>query len=601
MKNEYTSVTIILSLFTLLTLSFAVSTGMTFDELGHIPAGYTHLRHGDYRLNPESPPLIEMISTTPLLFTTINLPIPSDAWSKADQWDFGRQFFWVKNKEPYNILWKARLPMIMIGIAFLIIIYFWTKELYGSLPAITAMGFAAFTSIIIANAGIASTDLGFATVGLLTLYWYWKLQRQPSKKRLVLTGIALGLALASKHTALYLIPLLAILAWIEVFSKDEDIFQIWSRIKQGLMIIGIALLILLLAYRIFQIPMYGVGLSYVIEHTERYGYLMGEHSTQGWWYYFPLAFLIKSPLPLLLLFGIAISLLITKRKEYNLSNELYLLIPIMYFFTVFAFSSLNIGIRHILIIYPFVFIAASKVANHAVLRWTIPPLGAWLLIGTLLIHPYHLAYFNELVGPDNGPEWLIDSNIDWGQDLPTLKRYMKEKKIDQVILGYYGTDNATIRGIRSTPLKCSPQKGVIAVSINLLKGITHKEHICLGWLKKYEPIEKLGYSIYVYNITESKVDYEKELQLLEEYRKTNTTGTIYLGVLGANLSINNPQILPLPCNETFGTIALSVNSINEWKQESVNCYRWTSQLATVAHVGETIRIYRVIEKTKPSQ
>jgi hypothetical protein len=131
-------------------------------------------------------------------------------------------------------------------------------------------------------------------------------------------------------------------------------------------------------------------------------------------------------------------------------------------------------------------------------------LVGWFVISSLFISPHYLAYFNELVGgPDRGHQYLLDSNIDWGQDLKLLSMYVKEHNIDKIHLAYFGWDSCANRGIKCEQLGCSPRAGVLAVSVNNLVGLYPAMAKCLAWLREFKPIKKIGYSIFVYNLEEN--------------------------------------------------------------------------------------------------
>ena len=133
--------------------------------------------------------------------------------------------------------------------------------------------------------------------------------------------------------------------------------------------------------------------------------------------------------------------------------------------------------------------------------------AGWLAFSSLSVAPHYLAYFNELVGgPRNGPNYLLDSNVDWGQDLKLLARYLREDDVDEVKLNYFGVDRCERYGISCVEMKCEPEGGLIAVSVNSLYGLTEKESHCFQWLRQFEPIETIGYSIYLYRLMEDEVD-----------------------------------------------------------------------------------------------
>src|SRR5262249_11687693 len=177
---------------------------------------------------------------------------------------------------------------------------------------------------------------------------------------------------------------------------------------------------------------YTYGFLYTLESMEiRFAYLLCEYSSTGWWYYFLVTFFIKTPIPLLLL--ILLGFILIKRYGGGFAAEATLLLPVGFYWLTAMFNHINIGHRHILPIYPFLIVFASKIAR----AWQPPRakrlaalmacLLAWNMVETALVYPHFLAYFNEIAGgPANGYRWLTDSNLDWGQDLKGLAAYQRE-------------------------------------------------------------------------------------------------------------------------------------------------------------------------------
>ena len=185
----------------------------------------------------------------------------------------------------------------------------------------------------------------------------------------------------------------------------------------------------------------------------RPSFLAGSYSNFGWWYYFPIAFLIKTPLALLALFFVGLVSSVRRGRILSLDGEAFLVVPIVLFLGVAMTSTLNIGLRHILPIYPFVIVLAV-VAARALADGKAkhgPAICAVLLAAGVLefasVYPNNLAFFNRAVGgPSNGFRYLADSNIDWGQDLKPLKGWMDRNQVAHINLAYFGVaDPALLR------------------------------------------------------------------------------------------------------------------------------------------------------------
>jgi hypothetical protein len=258
-------------------------------------------------------------------------------------------------------------------------------------------------------------------------------------------------------------------------------------------------------------------------------YLFGQTSETGWWYYFPIALILKTPLPLLILFAAAFVRTISKRTW---RAALIFLLPSLLLFISLLFNTNNLGYRYLLPILPLIVVYASGLWPRSVSRSlcrsvTLSPshlvilsLLAWQIIGTLRIYPYYLTYFNEITGgPDRGRYILSDSNIDWGQDMVGLKNYIEQNKIDQIKLSYFGIAHPTAYGLRTQaipPVRTAmhdqgawwlktyyppdPPPGKYAISVVNLMGGIWIEPAAYAFFRDRRPDTTIGNSIYLYTI-----------------------------------------------------------------------------------------------------
>ena len=227
---------------------------------------------------------------------------------------------------------------------------------------------------------------------------------------------------------------------------------------------------------------------------------------------------------------------------------MFLLIPPLAYFTLTLQSALNIGYRHLLPMLPFLYVLASGAAMQnwewgmgngkgrkrnelrvEVVYSTIRNLQSalWIvfiliLLSDLLIHPHYLSYFNRLAGgPENGRNILIDSNIDWGQDLRRLRDWMAENDVDQVKLGWFGTARPAYYGIAYEPLPglggvgqpqffdawwnlpfdpAQPEPGLYAISVTSLWEFPLTDKYVYAWFRARPPDARIGYSILIYEV-----------------------------------------------------------------------------------------------------
>ena len=251
--------------------------------------------------------------------------------------------------------------------------------------------------------------------------------------------------------------------------------------------------------------------------ASRPSFLLGEYSDTGWWYYFPVAIALKAPLALLVLVIAAAVLAWTHPAPGR--AQWFVWLPPALFLALTMTQNINIGHRHVLAIYPFLFVAASRVATiawEARGRWgraALAVLVFWYAASVLRVHPNYLAYFNEAAGgPAQGWRWLVDSNVDWGQELPGLKRYMDSNGIPRVTLCYFGTADPAYYGIAadrlpsyqppppSTVVRAVHPGDVVAISATHLQGLYLEPEMqpLMALFRARRPLATIGHSIFVY-------------------------------------------------------------------------------------------------------
>ena len=267
------------------------------------------------------------------------------------------------------------------------------------------------------------------------------------------------------------------------------------------------------------------------------GYFLGEVSASGWWYYFPILYLFKETLVLHILTLLALILGFGKILKSKNSGavvrvrswihghlpEFCSLVFIVVYWASSLASPLNIGIRHVLPTFPFIYILVSKQItewlkskNLKVKSPAVAILVALMVAGTLKSFPNFLSYYNKLAGgTNNGYKIAVDSNYDWGQDLKRLKDWM-DKNLPagrQVAVDYFGGGNLKYYlGDKVEPwrsaLGAPPVGAWLAVSATFrqgafgtpVPGFERKPEDSYLWLKNYEPVARAGKSIFIYKL-----------------------------------------------------------------------------------------------------
>lgn len=544
---------LVLPLFLLLVLAraFAPLTGhsATWDEPQHLAAGL-RASSGDWRMDPEHPPLARLWASLPLVAERARQAdqdpaagVDPDTWVGEEQFHVARRLLF-EGREPDGLLVPARGMILLLHLGLGLLLWAGARAWKGERFAALALLLYALEPNLLAHGALVTTDLApalfvFASVGLL-----WRLGRRPSVALALLLALAQGLALLSKFSALLLPPLLLMLLPMSGLSRRRAL--------------GVAGLLLLSAPLLVWV---GYGLRYAPsadpawlfrfhEHPRtlerlprlaplvgaldearllpnaflqgflhgqwkaqaRYGYLFGEVRTEGWWYWFPVALLLKVPLSLIVLLALGARRLFAEGRA-----ALFLALPVLLFLGVAMAQRLNIGLRHLLPIFPFLILVAALGA--AELRERRPGLLGLLLLGWVLelgrAWPDDLAFFNALAGgPRGGGRYLVDSNLDWGQDLKRLKRWMDENQVRRVNLAVFGSAEPLAYGIDANPLpggaphlRPGPPElpGWIAISETVLQGVylgpAGRE--LYRPLREREPDARVGASIRLYRVEEA--------------------------------------------------------------------------------------------------
>ncbi|MBI2627227.1 MAG: glycosyltransferase family 39 protein [Parcubacteria group bacterium] len=497
------------------------------DEITHLPSGYSYWKTGEITLNPQHPPLVKLLASFPLLFMDLNFdendrnlvgPIRSE-------WSFGSKFLF-SNDVNLLLLW-GRLPIMLLSVLLAFYIYKWASEMFslkvGNPPnrraGFLALFLYAFMPNIIAHTQFVTTDLALASFSFITFYYLWKFFRVNRKKYLLFSGLFLGLALGSKFSATVFLPVVALFIFIYSWRHSKE-FN--TRIRQLFnLALFMAIPAFIVIYLLYFMPadfgfyLKGLKTVYADWKPDFKFYLNGQFSQNGWWYYFLEAFLIKTPIPTLIAF--IASVLFYKKLRINGLDKTFIFLPMIFFTLVAIIKAQNIGIRYLIPAFPFLILYAGGLADIIKIGWgsvkskittlAIMVLAGWLVFSSLAIYPDYLAYFNELVGgPKNGYKYLDDSNIEWGQDLKRMAKYQAKNQDTKIIYSwkdsnpaYYGINNFIIAD--SSGWWREP-KGRYAVNIFLLIRMQllseQRNDPALNWLALYKPIDRVGYSFFIY-------------------------------------------------------------------------------------------------------
>jgi hypothetical protein len=528
--------------FAILCLHGLIWDSPTVDEFTHLPAGVFYLKTGDFDLAARTPPLIKMMAALPLMpldpqIRTVK-PARESPWYP---WILGTDFM-QRNRPIYDHLFLlGRLPIVALGLLMGLIVYLWARDLYGPAAGVVALTFFAFNPTLIAHSHIVTADVGAATFLVLALYAFYRWALQPTPLRMLVAGLALGVAQLAKGTAVLLYPILLLLLVIALVRGERPVSR---RLGAFAAMILVSLVVLNAGY-LFQGTgrplgsfdfqsrfMKGIaghlpsaltmplpapylegfdGVRLDAEAGEFPNYLFGRWSRQGTPLYYLVCFLFKTPLPFLAACLLAPFVRLRPRPRLELYAGLPLAILLISYSVLTG--NVNYGIRHILSAFPLLFIYASRLMPFVLERSLAlrrAALGGLLLypLSVLIATPNTIDYFN-LLARGRGDEILLDSNLDWGQGLKRLRKYMNHQGIDRIGLAYFGHVDPTLYGIDAY-LPRPDQPGLVAVSANFLHGYGYLTNAggrmvpvpagAFTWIARYPRVADLGGGLFVYRI-----------------------------------------------------------------------------------------------------
>ena len=561
----------------------------TFDETTHLAQGLLHVVRGDYRFQVDHPPLAKLVAGAAARLAGARLPEDSPRW-RADMrnpfehraWAW-RALYRTPGNDPERLFTAGRLALVPLALLLLLVVWRWTRALYGEVAGLAALALAAFDPNLVAHAHLVTADLPATALLATAAYACWRALVHWRLAWGLLAGGALGLAVATKYTALLMAGLLPLFVLVRALDPvpwpigrrpgrrvDTAAGRLSVAAMLALVVLAAAWTMLWATYRFRPtaapdlavgltghalrawlgasppwplallahatewrlIPdAWGLGVVYLVADATlipRVSYLAGELSDRGWWYYFPATLALKVPLATLALaaLGAVGAVVVVRRPAVGAGDEtghrsamaFVVGFPIA-LLAVAATSSLDLGLRQVLPVYPFLLILAGG-GVAACWRWRRPAGAAvalagiaWVAIASVRVAPDYLAYFNEAAGgPDRGLRWLADSNLDWGQALRRLPEWLAERGISEVNLCYFGTadpdaylEHVALPGCTTyaRPIASPKLPGYVAISATHLAGIHHSPELRAWYrelLARGRLVGVVGRAIHVYEV-----------------------------------------------------------------------------------------------------
>jgi len=489
------------------------------------------LVYRQYTYETQHPPVARVMASLPLYLRGIRYAEKDDRWHAGDEI--------LKSGDYRSNLALARLgvlPFFVITCAF---VYAWTRRIAGDAVAFLAVLIFSTIPPVLAHAGLATTDMAAtaAVTGASFMFLVWR--EHPSLGRSFGLGAILGVALLTKYSVWGFVFASFLIVWILSPRPGRKISPqaivavllttfvvMWacfgftsSSVLEGDPMSAAKLAPALARIAGTRLPLGQVpaGLAQVARHLSagQPSYFMGEVHSQGSYLFFPTAFLLKTPIPVLILLLAGAFALVTSYRQKHRVTPAW--IPVLLGAAILLIcipSRLNLGLRHMLPIYPMVAIASALGAIYLLERKVRLQLNVWLVLGLLALqlagawaaHPNYLRYFNALAG--NEPERLIvDSDFDWGQDTGKLAEYCREHGVKRISVALLGHPDYATLGMPETQELPPFQRisGTIAIGESRFREGTASlsdmpDRGAYSWLMSYQPVAVINRTIRVYEI-----------------------------------------------------------------------------------------------------
>ena len=523
----------------------------TWDEPSHIAAGMQWLDVGKYTYDEMHPPL-------PRVMCALGPYLDGVRSTGLDYRTYEGNNLLHYNDTYERNLTLARLGVLPFFVIATLVVWIWARLYFGGLTALLSV--ILFTTLppVLAHSGLATTDMACAATFIAAIFAFYLWLEKPTFLRSLLVGITVGLASIAKFSNLAFLAvsgcLIAILYYFNKNKAEDD--KLSLRLKQWIAASCIAVLACFLViwagYRFSSMPLsslekkihvridrivgtegilhdvsyfvadkipipapeFFLGIKELAQQNAggNFNYLLGEAYTKGRWYFFPIIISVETPLPFLIL--AAIGVIVISRHVFFQRRDIKLLTPVIAAVGILAasmMSNLNLGIRHILPIYPLLAIVGGY---GAIMLWRfrqsqgvgpalLTILLVWQITSSFAVHPDYIAYYNEIAG--RHPENIVLGDTDWGQDLKRLNETLKKRGINEFSICYGGSADLDRLGLPSRKKLIPYQKTTGWIASDLLcskLGAWGPPYDHFSWLDAYEPVEVVGKTIRLYYISE---------------------------------------------------------------------------------------------------
>ena len=481
---------VLIVLFLAQCLATARNDSVSWDESQHLYSGWLSWTHADFGFNPEVPPLIKMWCALPLLHREITQPPYTGGSFKKEGFVLGQRFLAANGID--RTLIPARNMAALLSALLAITLFLAALEMYGQTAALFALALFCFDPNFLAHGAYVTTDIGASLTLLLSIYLFYRVLKTPSPLRIALLGIAVGMTLTAKFTGVFVVPMIVLIALLDLWTRSKPATAKQDSQKPSgatpsqlaiaiaaISAIGIAFLWTTYRFRFAARPasltldpttsaylqqlaspltrslLLWVANHHLLPEAYLYGladtkisaaslpsYLFGHLTHQASRWYYPAALTIKSTLPFLILLVVTIVALAARRWKIQ-CEAIVLIVPAVVLFVIASTSDIGIGFRHLMPIFPLLYILLAGCAVHFLRRhpglaYAMAVLLLWQVASSELSRPGLIAYANEAWGgPAKTHLYLTDSNTDWGQQLRSVKTYLEQHPNQPCYFAYF--------------------------------------------------------------------------------------------------------------------------------------------------------------------
>jgi 4-amino-4-deoxy-L-arabinose transferase-like glycosyltransferase len=460
------------SLLTVLTIR---RESLTFDEGNHMFAGFMMLHNHDYGLNPEHPPLVKYLAALPTIGRTFWIPENKNRPFKTESYVDGGEWVAHNDGDRNQLVFQMRMAAGILVPLFALVVFLTARECFGDWAGLIALTLLVFDPNVLGNAALVTTDIGISFFFIAATWCFYRYVKQPTWTRLLIASVITGLLLASKHSAVLFAPMMLLLIAYEVSVAPKVARPRTAlRLSGGfcvIMTIGVMVLWSFYGFRYAARPAplkmmsdsltnsvgvvrlvsnmhllpesYLIGLVDVRRMATFYSaFIFGRNWPHGVWWYFPSVFAIKTTLGLLAL--TLLTIIAIAARKHRLNREfIFMLVPALLYFLVAILFGMNIGSRHLLPFYGYLFIlagagAAALASNSRRWLFACAFLVAAHVASSMAVYPNFMAYANEAFGgPSRLPMLLSDANVEWGQQLFEVKKWQDRHPNEECWFAYF--------------------------------------------------------------------------------------------------------------------------------------------------------------------